>query len=175
MGLIPLPPVAGIRAPLSAYPDTAGPLLALAQAALRGPSSLSEAHRELLATAVSVENRCWFCARSHGAAARVLLGPDAPWIDALLEGTTPPGLPAKLASLVDLVRALARSCQGISSDLEAACRQAGATDRDLHDAVLVAGAFSLFNRYVEGLGAPEPADPRDYEPMGERLAQRGYS
>ena len=175
MGLVTLPPgISGIRAPLTAYPDTSGPLLALAQAVLRGSSSLSEGERELLATAVSVENGCWFCARSHGSAARVLLGPDAGWIDAVLDGKTPPGLPAKLASLTDLARAVARSCHGATADLEAVCRRAGASDRDLHDTVLVAGAFSLFNRYVDGLGAPEPVDPAEYGPMGERLARAGY-
>jgi uncharacterized peroxidase-related enzyme len=175
VALVALPAgIPGIRAPLTAYPDTAGPILAVAQAALRGPSSLSEAERELLATAVSVENQCWFCARSHGAAARVLLGSDAAWVDDVLDGRTPAGVPAKLAALVDLARAVARSCHGATPDVEAACRRAGATDRDLHDTVLVAAAFSLFNRYVDGLGAPEPSDPAAYVPMGERLARSGY-
>lgn len=174
MSLIPLPPdQTGIRAPLSAYPETAGALLGLAQAALRGPSSLETGERELLATAVSVENQCWFCARSHGEAARVLLGPNGPWVDAVLEGRDPNGMPPKLTALVALARSLARSCQGASPDLEARCRAAGATDRDLHDTVLVAAAFSLFNRYVDGLGAPEP-DRAAYGPMGERLARSGY-
>jgi len=174
MPLIPLPPdLTGIRAPLAAYPDTAPALLGLAQAVLRGPSSLTPGERELLATAVSVENGCWFCARSHGEAARVLLAGDGNWVDAVLGGQGPAGLPAKLAALVGLAQAVARSCHDATMDLEARCREAGASDRDLHDTVLVAAAFSLFNRYVDGLGAPEP-ESAAYGPMGERLARSGY-
>jgi len=174
MSLVPLPAgVPGIRAALAAYPETVAPLMGLAQAVLRGPSSLSAAERELLATAVSHENHCQFCALSHGAAARVLLGTDAGWVDTVL-GAPGPRLPAKLEALVALARSVARSCQGADPTLEAACRVAGASDRDLHDTVLVAGTFSLFNRYVDGLGAPEPDDPRAYAPMGERLARSGY-
>lgn len=175
MSLVKLPAgVAGIRAPLKAFPETAKPILDLAQAVLRGPSSLTEAERELIATAVSVQNKCSFCAKSHGAAARVLLGDHGPWVDEILEGGTPQDLPPRLASLVSLARGLAQSCQGISEAMAAECRQAGATERDLHDTVLVAAAFSLFNRYVDGLGAPEPENPDDYRTMGQRLAQGGY-
>lgn len=173
MSLVDLPPhIPGIRGPLSAYPDTAGALLGLAQAALRGPSSLSEGERELLATAVSAENQCWFCAKSHGAAARILLGDRAPWVDAVLAGLEPPA-PEKLKALVALARALARDVHGAAA-LEARCRAAGAVDRDLHDTVLVAATFSLFNRYVDGLGAFEPT-PEGYLAMGERLARQGYA
>lgn len=174
MALIPLPPdIPGIRGPLSVYPDTAGPLLGLAQAVLRGPSSLSEGERELLATAVSTENRCWFCARSHGAAARILLGNRAGWVDEVLADREPDA-PEKLKGLVALARALARDVHGATPQLEALCRSAGASDRDLHDTVLVAAAFSLFNRYVDGLGAHEPS-PEGYLAMGERLARSGYA
>lgn len=173
MALVPLPShIPGIRGPLSVYPDTAPALLGLAQAVLRGPSSLSEAERELLATAVSAENQCWFCARSHGAAARVLLDDRAPWVDAVLAHQEPPA-PERLRALIVLARALARSVHGATPELEARCREAGATDRDLHDTVLVAAAFSLFNRYVDGLGAHEPT-PEGYLAMGERLARSGY-
>jgi uncharacterized peroxidase-related enzyme len=146
--------------------------MALAQAVLRGPSSLTEGERELLAAAVSAENHCEFCAQSHGATARVLLGPQAPWVDEVLSG----GLPddPKLAALTVVARETARSVQGADEAVVAAARLAGATDRDLHDAVLVAAAFSLYNRYVDGLGAPMPPDLGAYAPMGAHLARSGY-
>lgn len=173
MSVVPLPPgVPGIRALLTAFPETARPLLELAQAVLRGPSSLSEAERELLAVAVSAANGCAYCTRSHGAAARVLWGVRAAWVDAVIAGGLPPD--DKLASLVSLARELAASVHGASPEAVARARDAGASDRDLHDTVLVAAAFSLYNRYVDGLGAPEPADAQAYAAIGERLARSGY-
>jgi len=164
----------GIRAALAAYPDTAGPLMALAEAVLRGPSSLEPSERELLAAAVSGANGCRFCALSHGAAARELLADRSPWVDAVLAGGLAPDLPPRLAGLVTLARAVAASPHGRADAEAQAARQAGASDRDLHDTILVTGLFCLFNRYVDGLGVPEPASEADYGPMGRRLASQGY-
>lgn len=173
---LPLPPgVPGIRALLSAFPDTAGPLLSLAQAVLRGPSPLTPAEREYLAVAVSVSNRCPFCAESHGAAARILLGSQAGWVDQVLAGTQPTDLPARLGALANLAVLTARSGNAPRPEDFARARSAGASDREIHDTVLVASAFSLFNRYVSSLGAPEPTSPEAYGPMGERLARNGYA
>lgn len=173
MSVIPLPPgIPGIRALLTAYPDTAGPLMALAQALLRGPSPLPQGHRELLATAVSEVNGCAYCSQSHGAAARVLLGDQSAWVDAVLAG----GLPGdpKLAALVAVARQTALSVAGASPESLAQAREAGSTDREIHDTVLIAAAFCLYNRYVDGLGTSVPADPADYAVMGGRLAHAGY-
>ena len=173
MSAVPLPPgVPGIRALLTTYPDTAGPLMALAQSLLRGPSPLTQGHRELLATAVSAVNGCVYCSQTHGAAARALLGEQADWVDAVLAG----GLPddAKLAALVAVARQTALSVAGASSESLAAARVAGAIDREIHDTVLIAAAFCLYNRYVDGLGTSVPADPSDYAAIGARLARFGY-
>lgn len=56
-----------------------------------------------------------------------------------------------------------------------AARKAGADDRAIHDTVLVAAAFSMFNRYVDGLATEAPSDPAAYEATGKRLAEHGYS
>jgi len=174
MSLIPIPPeIPGIRGLLHAYPETAGPLMALAQVLLRGPSTLAEGERELLAVAVSVENRCAFCSKSHAAAARVLLGPQASWVDAVLSGSPPLDLPERLSALLVLARSVARSGHETDAKAAAQARAAGASDRELHDTVLIAAAFSLFNRYVDGLGAFEPEEA-GYAAMGERLARFGY-
>jgi alkylhydroperoxidase family enzyme len=55
----------------------------------------------------------------------------------------------------------------------AAAREQGADDREIHDTVLIAAAFSMFNRYVDGLGSWTPTDPAVYEEMGRRMA-KGY-
>jgi uncharacterized peroxidase-related enzyme len=159
---------------LAAFPDTAGALMGLAQAVLRGPSPLTAAEREFLATAVSAANGCTFCAESHGAAARTLLGPRAPWVDAVLAGRRPEDLPSRLGALTNLAVLTARSGHAPVAGDFAQAREAGASDREIHDAVLVASAFSLFNRYVTALGAPEP-EPSAYGSLGDRLARAGYA
>jgi len=58
-------------------------------------------------------------------------------------------------------------------DVEEARRQ-GANDRDIHDTVLIAAAFSMFNRYVDGLDSWTPTDPAEYEEMGKRMGESGY-
>ena len=58
-------------------------------------------------------------------------------------------------------------------DIERA-RAAGATDVEIHDTVLIAAAFCMFNRYVDGLGTWQPDDPSMYRESGRRTAELGY-
>ena len=60
-----------------------------------------------------------------------------------------------------------------AADVQAARKQ-GATDIEIHDTVLIAAAFSMFNRYVDGLGTWQPQDPEMYARMGRHLADEGY-
>jgi hypothetical protein len=46
---------------------------------------------------------------------------------------------------------------------------------EIHDTVLIAAAFSMYNRYVDGLGTVQPDDPGMYEQMGKHLAEKGYT
>src|SRR5450755_2949485 len=61
--------IPGILGPMLFRPETAKPLNELAEVLLRGPSSLSRAERELIATYVSSQNDCFFCQTVHGAVA----------------------------------------------------------------------------------------------------------
>ncbi|BAL88060.1 putative carboxymuconolactone decarboxylase [Actinoplanes missouriensis 431] len=160
MAHIDLPPLPGIAGLLAAHPHTAGPLNQLAEALLRGPSPLTPAQRETIAAHVSRENGCEFCARTHGAVARELGGADA--TDATLRS---------LLVIADRVRVDGRS---VSPEDVAAAREAGADDRAIHDTVLIAAAFSMFNRYVDGLATALPADPADYDRHARALATGGY-
>ena len=56
----------------------------------------------------------------------------------------------------------------------AAAREHGATDTEIHDTVLIAAAFCMFNRYVDGLATRTPTDPKAYEAMGQRIVEHGY-
>ena len=136
---------------------------ALAQALLRGPSPLTPAEREMIATHVSSQNGCGFCARSHAATARRLGAP-------ALDEASP-----KMKALFAIAEHVRANVATVPSDLVDAAKREGADDVTIHDAVLVAAAFSMFNRYVDGLGADTPAEgDRSYEIGAERLTTQGY-
>lgn len=166
--------VTGIRSLVMFRPEAGQHLYQLAQVLLRGESPLTPAERELIATYVSHRNGCVFCTNSHAAAARSLLQNDAPIVDALLADMETAPLSEKLKALLRIagkVQVLGKEVQ--QEDIDAA-KQLGATDRDLHDTVLIAATFSMFNRYVDGLASLTPQDPAAYEPMGKRMAEFGY-
>ena len=162
---IDLPPLPGIVGLLAGYPKTAGPLNDLAEALLRGPSPLSPAERETIAAYVSRRNECTFCAETHGAVARQLARDGAGDVT-----ETDPLLGALLA-IAEKVRVDARS---VTPDDVARARAAGADDRAIHDTVLIAAAFCMFNRYVDGLDTLTPSDPALYERRARVLAENGY-
>ncbi len=163
----------GIRGLMQWRPESGRILAELAQQLLRGDSQLTSAERELIAARVSRGNECDFCEWSHAAAARALLDGDADGIvDSVVagDGKVDERMRA-LLDLADLVRE--RGDRVTQSDIDVA-RAAGASDQQVHDTVLVASAFCMFNRYVDGLGATTPGDPGAYEPMGRVLATAGY-
>jgi uncharacterized peroxidase-related enzyme len=165
----------GIIGPMAAYPETEKPLNALAEVLLRGPSSLTPAERETIAAYVSAGNECRFCCQSHAAAARAHYGERRNVVDQVLVDAASAPISPKIKALLaiaDKVRRDGRSVQ--AADVERA-RAEGADDRAIHDTVLIAAAFCMFNRYVEGLGTWSPEDPSDYVESGERLARQGYA
>jgi uncharacterized peroxidase-related enzyme len=167
--------VPGIRSLALYRPETGQHLYELAQVLLRGPSPLGEAEREIIATYVSHRNNCKFCWSSHAAAARCLLGDDAATMDAVLLDVETAPISDKLKALLNIagkVQILGKEVK--PEDVEAA-RAAGADDRDIHDTVLIAAVFSMFNRYVDGLGSLTPEHPSEYLEMGKRLAEKGYA
>lgn len=167
--------VPGIRSLVMYRPDTGKPLYELAQVLLRGESPLSQAERELIATYVSSENSCNFCTQSHAAAARVLFGDDRDVVDFVLSEYETAPISEKLKALLTIAGHVQADARTVSEADVARAREHGATDRDIHDTVLIAATFCLFNRYVDGLATLSPTDPGVYEPMGERLAQHGYA
>ena len=166
--------VPGIVGPMIAYPETQTHLSALAEALLRGPSSLTPAERELIATYVSSGNECYFCTQSHAAVARAHFGGEKYLVDLVLSNVQAAPVSAKLKALLaiaDKVRRDGRLVQ--AADIDRA-RAEGADDKAIHDTVLIAAAFCMFNRYVDGLGTWAPTDVAAYEETGLRLARDGY-
>jgi uncharacterized peroxidase-related enzyme len=149
-------------------------LSGLAEALLRGPSSLTSGERETIAAFVSAGNECRFCRESHAAAARAHLGEQKNLVDQVIsdaEGSPSTPKMKALLAIADKVRRDGRLVQ--PSDIERA-RDEGADDKAIHDTVLIAAAFCMFNRYVDGLGTWAPEDPAAYVESGVRLAEQGY-
>jgi uncharacterized peroxidase-related enzyme len=146
----------------------------LAEVLLRGPNTLTSAEREMIATFVSDRNDCHFCQASHRAAAAHHLGGNYDVVDAVRRDFDTAPVTTKLKALLGIA---AKVCDGgtqvASSDIERA-RAAGATDIEIHDAVLIAAAFCMFNRYVDGLATWTPTDDKTYDEMGQRMANEGY-
>jgi uncharacterized peroxidase-related enzyme len=164
----------GIRALMDFDPETAGPLSALAQVLLRRRDGLTPGERELIATHVSTLNRCTFCASSHGATARHLLGDQAALVDAVRDDYGSAPVSEKLAALLAIAATVQQGGQNVRAEDVQAARAHGATDADIHDTVLIAAAFCMYNRYVDGLAAWTPEDPAAYDRMGAMLAAEGY-
>jgi len=165
--------VPGIRSLVLFRPETGKPLYELAQVLLRGPSTLTGAERELIAAYVSQRNNCIFCTSSHAAAARCLYGDEKNTVDEVLNDMQQSGISAKLKSLLHIAGKVQILGKEVKPEDIAAARNQGATDREIHDTVLIAAAFSMFNRYVDGLASFTPTDPAVYEAMGERM-KNGY-
>jgi uncharacterized peroxidase-related enzyme len=166
--------VPGISGPMNAYPNSAKHLRGLAQAVLRGPSSLTEAERELIATHVSSGNECVFCTNSHAAAARHLLGDQCGLVDDVLTNGITEGLSEKLQALLTIAGKVRRDGRLVTAEDVARARVAGADDQAIHDTVLIAAMFCMYNRYVDGLATWTPHDPALYDQMGAQLAAHGY-
>lgn len=167
----------GIRSLAQYRPDTGQHLYALAQTILRGESPLTEAERELIAAFVSYRNQCTFCYSSHAAAARFLFQDEAQVVDVVLDDFEHAPIAPLLKSLLRIAACVQTDARTVSDALVADARAQGAGDRHIHDTVLIAATFCLFNRYVDGLATiTPPAEALDiWAPMGERLGNNGYT
>ena len=164
----------GITGPLSYRPETGKPLMELADVLLRGPSTLSRGERELIAAYVSSRNECQFCAGSHSANAAAQLTEGMELVEQVRADLDSAPVSPKLRALLRIAGAVQVSGRHVTPELIAAAREAGATDLELHDTVLIAAAFCMYNRYVDGLGTLAPADPAMYAHAAERIVQFGY-
>ncbi|MBS1537919.1 MAG: carboxymuconolactone decarboxylase family protein [Bacteroidetes bacterium] len=172
---IPTPPnTAGIGSLLSFRPETAKPLMELAQALLRGESSLSPGERELIAAFVSSKNNCEFCTRSHAATAWHLPGNTKGLVLSVLADLESSPISTKLKALLTIASKVQQNGSSVTNEVINHARELGATDIEIHDTVLIAAAFCMYNRYVDGLAAVTPTDDEVYDRMGKHLAENGY-
>ena len=166
--------VPGIRSAFAYRPETAGPLLQLAEVLLRGDNTLSRGERELIAAYVSNLNDCFFCQTSHSTFAAMQLDAGMPLVEQVKRDPDQAPISDKLRALLVIAAKVRADGKSVTSAEVRAAREQGASDVEIHDTVLIAAAFSMFNRYVDGLATWAPTDPEAYEEMGRRVVQRGY-
>jgi uncharacterized peroxidase-related enzyme len=164
----------GILGPMAISPDSTHALRELADVLLRGPNTLTSAEREIIAAYVSSRNDCRFCQLSHGAAAAEHLGGNYELIDRIKLDFETAEISDKLKALLAIAGKVQKGGKQVTSEDVARARQQSATDKEIHDTVLIAAAFCMFNRYVDGLGTWQPADPAEYREMGKVMAHVGY-
>ncbi len=163
----------GISGAFAFRPETAKPMRELAHVLLHELNSLTPGERELIATYVSSQNECHFCQASHGAAAACHLGNEdtVRHVKTDFESAL---ISSKLKALLAIAGKVQRDGKLVTDgDVERARRE-GASDLEIHDTVLIAAAFCMYNRYVDGLDTWQPHEADMYAQMGQHLAEHGY-
>ena len=166
----------GITAGFSFRPETAKPLRELAHILLHtsGNHGFSSADRELVAAFVSSRNTCYFCQTSHGAAATYLYDGNPLVVSAVCSDYRSAPISNKLKALLAIAEQVQIDGKRVTADLVRQAQAEGATDLEIHDTVLIAAAFCMYNRYVDGLATVQPRDSSMYAEMGKRMAEQGY-
>jgi alkylhydroperoxidase family enzyme len=111
---------------------------------------------------------------SHAAAARCLYGKDKNIVDEVLKDMKRSGISNKMKTLLNIARKVQILGKEVKEEDVEQARKLGANDREIHDTVLIAATFCMFNRYVDGLASLTPTEPEAYAEMGIRMAEKGY-
>lgn len=163
----------GISSGFAFRPETAKPMRELAHILLHEPGSLTPGERELIATYVSSQNDCYFCQTSHGAAAACHLSSQET-VKQVKTDFQSAEISPKLKALLAIAGKVQQGGKRVTAEDVAQARSQGATDLEIHDTVLIAAAFCMYNRYVDGLNTWQPHDESMYAEMGRHLAEHGY-
>ena len=164
----------GIVGLLNFRPETAGPLNNLAEVLLVHDNSLTRGEREMIASSVSYWNDCHFCHSSHGAAAANLLNKPVDFLTEIKQGFPNTDVSPKMKALLQIAGKVQKGGKYVTEEDIRNAKEAGATDVEIHDTVLIAAAFCMYNRYVDGLATWAPKEDEAFMPMGKMLAERGY-
>ncbi|MET0637428.1 MAG: peroxidase-related enzyme [Chitinophagaceae bacterium] len=164
----------GIRSLLAFRPEVAGPLADLANILLRDENGLSPAEREMIGAHVSYLNDCFYCQHSHAAIACEYLNGNTGLVEQVRIYGAEASVSPKLSSLLRIAASVQQSGRAVTADQVLQAKGHGATDREIHDTVLIAALFCLFNRYVDGLAANTPTDLSSYPFRAREVVDTGY-
>lgn len=165
----------GIVGLMTYRPETAAPINELVNILLRGESTLTPGEREMIATHVSWRNDCFFCQTIHGAVAAAQLGHNEKLVQAVKTDWASADISPKLKALLNIAGKVQQSGKQVTEEDVTGAREQGATDREIHDTVLIAAVFCMCNRYVDGLGTWAPEEPAIYRARAAEIVQHGYS
>lgn len=166
----------GITGLVRYRPETAAPLNALADVLLRAAHpTLTPGERELIAAYVSGLNDCDFCSSSHSAFAAAQLDGGMPLVRSVCANVDTADVSPKMRALLKIAAAVQQDGRKVTTSMVEAARAEGATDLEIHDTVLIAAAFCMFNRYVDGLGTVLPLDPGIYDERALQIKVSGYA
>jgi len=172
---IALPPEhAGIRSGFAFRPDTAKPMNELVEILLAGPSKLSKGERELIATYVSSRNCTHYCHSIHGMIAAAHLGGDESLVKKVKTDFMQAEISPKLKALLVIAGKVQQDGKLVTPEDVDTARKLNASDMEIHDTVLIAAAFCMYNRYVDGLGTVQPDNEALYRERGREVARKGY-
>jgi uncharacterized peroxidase-related enzyme len=175
MAHIPIPnDLPGIRGLMAFRPETAMPLNELVDVLLRQPNTLEPGERELIATRVSSGNDCFYCQTIHGAIAARDHGGNEDLVAQVKQDFVQAPISDKLKALLVIADQVRESGKNVTTEAIENARRQGATDVEIHDTVLIAAAFCMFNRYVDGLATFAPQDPNFYRERAVHITRDGY-
>ncbi|MBD2755619.1 carboxymuconolactone decarboxylase family protein [Spirosoma validum] len=167
----------GIRGPMAFSPETTKPLnLLVDQLLWSADNTLSQGERELIATYVSSENDCQYCQTIHGAIASQWLG-DTDWslVQQVKQNPETAPISEKMKALLAIAGSVQKGGKHVTPEQIERAKSVGATDKEIHDTVLIAAAFCMFNRYVDGLATWMPDDPSFFRQRAVLVCENGYS
>lgn len=164
----------GIRQLMAFSPETAEPMSKLANLMLRTNEGLSMAERETIATYVSYLNDCFYCQQSHGAIVTCYLEDNNKLIEEVKKDFANADISDKIKALLTIAGSVQKGGKHVTEEQIKHAKEKGATDKDIHDTVLIAAMFCMFNRYVDGLAANTPGDLSSYPLRAKQIAEHGY-
>ena len=164
----------GIRSLMAFSPETATPMGELANLLLRSNEGITMAERELIATYVSYLNDCFYCHHSHGEIAVCYLDGNRELVDKIRHGFEEAPVSDKLKALLSIAGSVQKGGKHVTPEQIERAKSQGATDKEIHDTVLIAAAFCMFNRYVDGLASNTPTDLSTYPLRARQVAEHGY-
>ncbi|MEP6596867.1 MAG: carboxymuconolactone decarboxylase family protein [Ginsengibacter sp.] len=166
----------GIRGPMAYSPETGKALNELAEILLHDDNNtLSRGEREMIGAYVSSENDCFFCQHVHGAMAQHYFECDVQLIDDIKKDYNSAPVSDKFKTLLAIAGSVQKGGKYVTTEQVERAKSLGATDKEIHDTVLIAAAFCMFNRYVDGLNTWAPRDRQVYIDRAKMRAEEGYA
>lgn len=166
----------GIRGPMQYSPATGEALNNIAEILLHDENNkLSRGDREMIGAYVSALNDCYFCQNVHGAMAQHYYSCDMQFIDGIKNDPDSMPISAKLKALLSIAGSVQKGGKHVTTAQIEKAKSEGATDKEIHDTVLIAAAFCMFNRYVDGLNTWAPQDRQVYVDRAPMRAADGYA